>query len=397
MIVLHIGMPKAGSATIQTFLDDNAGALRDLSVDYPGTGRRGSKDHNAMVKELRLCVGNSTEGAKRLSALVSRVESSPYRTTILSAEMLSRQRRSNVKRLKSILSGSDRPFRIIMVVRDPIEQFPSIYGQKIRYGATVHDFDTFFDTRINDASWEPFEAAKLWAAVFGWETLQIRLLDSKHLLNGDLIEDFLTCSGLDPKSPEIQSLPRQERVNESSGWKCLEAGRALFSGRHGLSGDHPLNRVMSSLRLDADNARVLRTMRLIEARSADIARANGWAADKGRYLTRAQAQRCLDLYGIAIRKLNRFLTTKLPDPGNLNQRGFVEREFLPDASHIAPDELANHYAELGSRLATEGLIGRLTKSDLRAFALRRRDPAANASATPASGDNVKDTNRSRLI
>ena len=83
-------------------------------------------------------------------------------------------------------------------------------------------------------------------------------------------------------------------------------------------------------------------------------------AGQGRYLTRAQAQLSLDTYVGAIAALNRRLSEKLPPPPGLEARGFVEREFLPDATHIPTDELRAFYDDLGDRLA------RLRRSDIAA-------------------------------
>jgi hypothetical protein len=383
MIVLHIGMPKAGSTTIQTFLEENADALRSLSIDYPSVGRKHSKDHSALIKELRKQVGGSDVQAGSIPALVAHLKTSNYGATIISAEMFSRQGEQRVVNLKEKLSAASQPFRIIMVIRDLMDQIVSMYGQKVRFGNNTYDFDKFFDQRVDEIFFNPFATAKLWAEIFGWEALRVRPLDRNYLLNGDLIDDFLSCSGLDPERPEIRSLPRQERLNESSGWKCLEAGRALFSGRYGLSEDHVLAKVMSTVRKDSENEHQLRDMRYIEMHSADVARESGWT-DKGHYLTRAQAQRCLDVYGAAIRDLNTFLGVKLPEPLDLDQRGFVEREFMPDAAHIPPDELAHHYNELGSRLAAEGLVGKLTKTGFRDYTKKHQRGGGAPSGEPRS-------------
>ena len=46
MIVIHIGLKKSGSSSIQAFLKANEDALQGLSVDYPPTGRAARAHHN---------------------------------------------------------------------------------------------------------------------------------------------------------------------------------------------------------------------------------------------------------------------------------------------------------------------------------------------------------------
>jgi hypothetical protein len=52
MIVIHIGFPKAGSTTIQTYLNTNQAALRGLSIDFPTLGLANRANHHTIAHEL---------------------------------------------------------------------------------------------------------------------------------------------------------------------------------------------------------------------------------------------------------------------------------------------------------------------------------------------------------
>lgn len=45
MIVIHIGLTKAGAKSLQGFLAKNVEALRQYSVDYTPVGRREKSAH----------------------------------------------------------------------------------------------------------------------------------------------------------------------------------------------------------------------------------------------------------------------------------------------------------------------------------------------------------------
>ena len=52
-IVIHVGLKKSGSASLQTFLDANADRLRSLSIHYPKIGRMARIAHHNLAHEIR--------------------------------------------------------------------------------------------------------------------------------------------------------------------------------------------------------------------------------------------------------------------------------------------------------------------------------------------------------
>jgi hypothetical protein len=142
---------------------------------------------------------------------------------------------------------------------------------------------------------------------------------------------------------EAIGLKRPREVNTSPGWRVAEALRALYDGRHGLPNDHPL---LGNRQGEGDHVTPVRSY------AEQLGDKWGWNADKGRYLTTEQAQACLDIYERSVDALNLHLTSKLPRPKTLKQRGFISRDFLPDASLIPADDLRQFYDELGNLAQT---------------------------------------------
>ena len=52
MIVIHIGLRKAGSTSIQSFLSANEDSLRRMAIDYPRVGRLERLTHSNIAWEI---------------------------------------------------------------------------------------------------------------------------------------------------------------------------------------------------------------------------------------------------------------------------------------------------------------------------------------------------------
>ncbi len=345
MFVIHIGLKKSGSASIQTFLAANEDALRSVGVDYSPVGRTKRKAHHNLASEAIVRKRFSAERGT-LADLAEAAQKSQAKRIIISSEVFEGCEDHAVEYIKAALAPVGRDFCIVLIVRELMDLITSSFAQKIRYGFHTYDFDEFFESRLNETRVDYFETASRWANSFGWESIRIRPLDARHLRNGDLIDDFLECAGVDINDPLFPPMVRPGLVNAASGWKTLEAIRGLHLGRHGLSPTHPLAILVSNRKVRAEG-------KAIERVAQDISKQLGWSADKSLYLTRAQAQQSLDIYVSAIEALNERLTIPLPPPRTLDERGFTERAFLPDISRISPVELEVFFDEIADSLFAE--------------------------------------------
>lgn len=368
MIVIHIGLPKCGSSSVQNFLRDNDPVLRSMRIHYPHVGR--------MLRPNHINLSFEAKGHPQFDpAFGTLTQLAGYRRSvgadvmILSSENLASCKSEHAARMKSALGGLDDTFRIVMIIRDLVQFLPSAYSQEVRNGKRTFDFDTFFEAQQGRRRIDYSETAKRWADVFGWMALRVRVLDPRHLVNGDLIDDFLATAGVDLKAVDLGEFKRPHYTNPSPGWRVQEAVRAVLGGRHGLPPDHLLSGA-------AEFGRAQREVLGLRAREAGEAR--GWNADRGRYLSQEQAQRCLGSYRQIIETLNRELPEPLPAPPSLEERGFIPREFMPSAEHIPGDELRAFYDEVAVRLETPVSRKRRRTLDSKAPYKTRRSPSASA-------------------
>jgi hypothetical protein len=338
MIVVHIGLRKAGSTTIQHFLNDNEDALARMGIEYPRIGRQKRVDHNNLSNELR---ERRAFDAKygTMAELQAFWNNSPSSTLIVSAETFEECTHAQCLRLKRMLDRNGEEFRIVLILRDLLDLMISSYAQKIKFGENTYDFDTFFEDRITNQRVNYARTARIWAKIFGWESLRIRLLDRRYLVNGDLIDDFLTVLDLDLESDKVRALSRKGPVNVSPGWRVIEAVRALYLGRAGLPPGHPLNKC---------NELTTNQRRVLGANALDLGGELGWNKDRGAYLTLEQAQKCFVTNREAMRHLNSNIAEPLPLPMSLVERGFTPRGKMPDVSDIPRKELRQFYNRLGA-------------------------------------------------
>lgn len=178
------------------------------------------------------------------------------------------------------------------------------------------------------------------------ENLRVRVLDPGRLVNGDLVDDFLFSVGLRPDDPRVCALKRLEKVNESNGWRVVEALRALYADRHGLQQHHPLVRYLAT-------HKKLYGKKVLEACAVKVAREMEWKEEKGLYFKKTQAKLCLDSYRHSILAMNEHLSEKLDIPLDLAERGFVDRPFLPDATRIPRSELEEFYSRVAETTASQ--------------------------------------------
>ena len=338
MIVIHAGLKKCGSASIQYFLSENCDQLRQISLEYPTIGRRNEegglyRGHHNFAHEIQRSK-KFAEGKGTLAECSHFWSRSDCRVMMFSSELFedTEIHEALVMREMLLRARSTEEFCIYFVIRDLVDLVPSSYSQKIKYGLQSYDFDTFFTARMKERRVNFFDTVQRWAEAFGWENIEARVLDSGNLLNGDLTDDFLAICGITNESDK-HALVRTGVQNRAPGWRVLEATRALCMAGDGSLPRHPLRRKLKARLGDREFGMALG--RCAEAAGTIC----GWNSDRGCYLTRGQAQHCNKKFSDAVLRLNEKLLRPLPLPTGLDERGFCEREFLPDATHIAEDEV----------------------------------------------------------
>ncbi|MCL1627583.1 hypothetical protein M3N55_02460 [Roseibaca sp. V10] len=256
--VIHIGMPKSGTSTIQAFLDMNRDALSQRGVLYDRFDPRfGSQFELAIIglsavgrqippqferKLLNLHtiddVHNYTE---RYAAHLSKQLSAQngHHCFVGSSEHLYAWLNSveQIEALDKFLSQRFSQVQYILYLRAQEELVLSSYSEAIR---RVHSHSLAqhlaASGRINH-----YIPVERWVGAVGRERLVLRVLSPDMLKDGDLLTDFCHHTGIG-----ASDLLRPGRVNTAMSMEEVQIRRVLnrVLPRQGRDGDmHPLYRV----------------------------------------------------------------------------------------------------------------------------------------------------------
>lgn len=358
MFILHIGSHKAGSSTIQKFLAQNAGKLRQHEILYPDLGRgsgRGNSAHHELKSQIRGDpLANTSCGT--WDDLVALERDNPEKKILVSSEGLESLRMSEIIELRRRLG--EAPTKILVYLRDFAGQLPSRYNQSTKKGHNWRNFDEFYETFSPSKIKRPVEVFENWASVFGWENLRIRTLDSRSLSGGTLIDDLLVVLGVtlaDLGGSEAKGLAP---LNASYGWKTTELLRALYSRIDVEVGRD--SRSPYRIRRDVASA--------LENTCVEVMNQLSLGAEQTQYLTIRQREECHAAWAWEIEKLNRLVVgPKLPLP-DIDQDK-AERPFLPSIAHIPADQRVEIARCLSEKLFLEKNRGEERKRGLASAAM----------------------------
>ncbi|MEO1193547.1 MAG: hypothetical protein AAFY02_17430 [Pseudomonadota bacterium] len=229
-IILHVGVPKTGSTTLQRFLSDNRGLLADRGLavlQAPGESNhigltlyakeRGGKT-NSPQRDLFFKKGIKTQAdqehfrAKLRQSLAEEVAGlgPDIGTLILSNEHCATLSRPELEALRALLTPFAAEIEILVYLRRQDRFCVSSYSSDLRNGKSLE-----IEAHLASASnWRVLRYDELLldlSQVFGRGAVRPVIFEPSGLREGDLITDLCHRLGLDPL-PEAQ---RPSRQNEA--------------------------------------------------------------------------------------------------------------------------------------------------------------------------------------
>jgi hypothetical protein len=192
-LVLHIGLPKTGTTSIQRTLATNRPALRAHGFYYPRLS-------GGAVPQFLHRAGGSRRVGQFWRELRDEVASLPQdgSTVILSAEQCSLKltEPDDVAALHARLVDFFTAMRVVVYLRRQDLHAASLFAQRLRLGvveppdlaslaaemAPMHDFNALLAR---------------WSEVFGLAAMVPRLYERDLLPGGNVVRDFLEVCGLD--------------------------------------------------------------------------------------------------------------------------------------------------------------------------------------------------------
>ncbi|MEP2784439.1 MAG: hypothetical protein ABJO67_12420 [Pseudoruegeria sp.] len=237
--IVHIGMPKAGSTTIQTFLQKNISNLQKQSfryfrnlpksssqIEFPAAARGmlgeviPQTNNMADMFSLRSPEDHKSFLEKFEREFSSKVESWNEDTYLISSEHIVPWTRKwpHVQAMDDFLKRYFSEVEYLIYVRRQEELILSSYSERIKRGETL-SFDEHFESR---KKYNFMKMIRQWSDGLGRDRLTVRLLERDFLVNGDLLDDYCQVTGID-RAP----LSTPGRVNESLSAEATECLRRI--------------------------------------------------------------------------------------------------------------------------------------------------------------------------
>lgn len=207
-IYIHIGAPKTGTTSIQTFLTKNYDVLMKKGIFYPLVGRRYDESMvNGCVIVKDLCLANKCKYVKN-TKIIEEFNKSSCKTMLLSEESIlyhfSFCGSAAIDEVFQYFNKTKFNIKIIAYIRNNCEFLTSYWAQLIKDGPDGK-FIRNLNSIINDNSLSlhiksMYELIYKFSDYFGKENIIIKPFEKKQFKNGNLIDDFLSILNVENSS-----------------------------------------------------------------------------------------------------------------------------------------------------------------------------------------------------
>jgi hypothetical protein len=194
--ILHIGLHKTGSSSIQASLegyDDGTRFYADLGWINHSIPLYTAFSHNSAHYHIWTRQGASREHIREtkeqtLRKLELQLSRPSHDTIIFSGEDISHLSQPDANALVGFLRKNCKQIIAVAYVRDPLDYAASAFQQLVKGGCkqVPSRISQHIEARIG-----------IWEQVLGSENVYIRSFDRQALHNGCVVQDFCTIAGLD--------------------------------------------------------------------------------------------------------------------------------------------------------------------------------------------------------
>jgi hypothetical protein len=244
--VLHVGMGKTGTSSVQAFLRDNRQRLNELGCLYPQTPGRARHGHLSLFVKTDAELESAPEWQRQKEAdparfrktfrrrLFSEIESSGVSRILLSDEVLFGSSDQTLRRLGRFTGRIADNLRLVVYLRRQDDHMVSRYQQGVKIG-WVQRLDEWAQEDMSelydyDARLRRIER-RLPPADF-----VVRRYESGSFVGGSLYQDFLNAAGIDARADEFEPVTNR---NESLDAESVDFLRLLNLYRVHHEGETP--------------------------------------------------------------------------------------------------------------------------------------------------------------
>lgn len=185
-LILHIGLHKTGTSTIQSFLGENINEFKRYGIHIP-TFSDYIKSHPNLHHFFAAQVRSGSN--ETLINIIEEIlkQSGNLATVLISSEMLS-AKKTDLVYLKKMLSPYFSKIRICLYIRRQDELYCSIYNQIVKQNGISEEFDP---TSVKYGRfYNYFELLQTFEKIWSKENITVRPYNKNSFENGNIIDDF---------------------------------------------------------------------------------------------------------------------------------------------------------------------------------------------------------------
>jgi hypothetical protein len=190
-LFIHIGHPKTGTTSIQTFLLENRAALRCQGILVPLAGVREGAHHGLTENYFSVRRGQDQSGAN-LEALQREMREAGCPTVVLSSEAFIQE---NPARFTGFRDAGYEVFIIYYIRRQDLA-VESVYAQRVRSYNQMEIQP--IQEMLRQLTPHYRKHLDRFANTFGRAHIRVRPFEKAAVAGGALLPDFLTLIGADP-------------------------------------------------------------------------------------------------------------------------------------------------------------------------------------------------------
>lgn len=193
-LILHVGLPKTATTTIQHVMDSMKPALAEQGVLYPGT--TAAQMELVRRSQFHHLDSHSGEGslAEALGWVAEEIRAARPDRVVLSCERMVLVTPGAVTRMQRAIATwlpEVREVRVLAYVRDPVDWATSLCQQRLKMGTS----------RLAAFEADPWPLGleamlQKYVDAYELEAVTLRHLRHDRLLNGNVVDDFLAAIGL---------------------------------------------------------------------------------------------------------------------------------------------------------------------------------------------------------
>ncbi len=230
-VVLHIGMGKTGTSSLQTFLHRNRGRLADLGILYPKSPGRTrhtrlglsfrpveSLANSPSWNRLDVDAPPKTFRYRSRRQLVREMDRADRDRVLFSDEGLYGLPDEGLHNLASFMEGLAKSLRVVVYLRRQDDHLVSLYQQQVKVGETKRLAEQIQRPHLAKGH-DYAQRLGRWKSFVAPDQFVVRRFERDAFVDGSLYQDFLEAAGIDKPADEFRQIHTR---NESLDAEAVE-------------------------------------------------------------------------------------------------------------------------------------------------------------------------------